>query len=360
MKKYLLPLAFCFATANAQAQSASPLVQNLNFSAALDVTAPINLDDSANNKLGIRSAEFMLFGPLDPTFDAMVNFTAHNEDGEYHTELHEGYISSSKLIPNLRFKAGMFFLGVGRLNQFHQHDWPFVSAPKVQAEFFGEEGIHDTGVEFTYILPTNSYFDVTFGVTDGYSWESHQHDDHVHVELERPDAPIYYIRPSTFIDMGDNSGLQIGLNYLGRSDSQGLQTQLSGLDLVYKKKEGNFNRWLVQSEIWNQTQNSDTTERTSQMGAYIYPEYGFSANWFLGVRLDAFKNFSLKNDDGESLDNLDYAFVPTVTYKNSEFVLWRLAYTHEVSNVAMQADQINRVIELQFIAILGAHPAHAF
>ncbi|WP_413558739.1 hypothetical protein [Bdellovibrio sp. HCB209] len=359
MKKYLLSLALCLTTTSTYAQTA-PLVQNLNFSAAMDVTAPINLDDSANNKLGIRSAEFMLFGPLDPTFDAMINFTAHNEDGEYHTELHEGYISSSKLIPNLRFKVGMFFLGVGRLNQFHQHDWPFISAPKVHVEFFGEEGIHDTGAEFTYILPTSSYWDITVGVIDGYSWESHQHDDHVHEELERPDAPIYYVRPSTFVDLGDNSGLQIGLNYLGRTDSQGLKTELSGLDFVFKKKEGNFNRWLVQSEIWNQTQNSETTERTTKMGAYIYPEFGFSPNWFVGLRMDAFTDKSLKFDDGDDRSNLDYAFVPTVTYKNSEFVTWRLAYTHEVNNVSMQADQINRVIELQFIAILGAHPAHAF
>ncbi|UYL08767.1 hypothetical protein B9G69_017125 [Bdellovibrio sp. SKB1291214] len=360
MMKSLLLLALCLAGTAAHAQNAPPLVQNLNFSAALDVTAPIGLDDYSNNKLGIRSAEFMLYAPVDTTFEAMINFAAHNEDGEYHAEVHEGYISSSKLIPNLRFKLGMFFLGVGRLNQFHQHDWPFITAPKVQAEFFGDEGIHDTGLEFTYILPTDSYWDITFGVTDGYQMGEEDHGDHSHAVTERPNAPIHYIRPSTFIDLGDNSGLQIGLNYFGQTDAHGLQTQLSGLDFVYKKKEGNYNRWLFQSEIWNRVQNSDTTERSNQIGAYFYPEYGFNARWFAGLRVDAFTDMSLKFDDGEKRDNLDYAFVPTVSYKNSEFVTWRLAYTHEVNNVAMEADQINRVIELQFIAILGAHPAHAF
>lgn len=353
MMKSLLLLALCLAGTTAHAQSTAPLVQNLNFSAALDVTAPIGLDDYSNNKLGIRSAEFMLYAPVDTTFDALINFAAHNEDGEYHAELHEGYISSSKLIPNLRFKAGMFFLGVGRLNQFHQHDWAFISAPKVQSEFFADEGVHDTGLEFTYLLPTDSYWDITVGVTDGYQFGEED-------TVEKPHVPTHYIRPSTFIDFGDAGGLQIGFNYLGRTDGQGLQTQLTGLDFVFKKKEGNFNRWLFQSEIWNRVQNSETTERADQIGAYFYPEYGFSARWFLGMRFDAYTDNSLKFDDGGKRDNLDYAFVPTLTYKNSEFVTWRLAYTHEVNNVAMEADQINRVIELQFIAILGAHPAHSF
>ncbi|WP_413585377.1 hypothetical protein [Bdellovibrio sp. HCB274] len=359
MKLTLISLSVLFASAFAQAQTA-PLVQNLNFSAALDVTAPYNFEDDSNNKMGIRSAEFMIYAPLDPTFDALINFAAHDHDGEFHTEIHEGYISSSKLIQNLRFKAGMFLLGVGRLNQFHQHDWPFITAPKVQTEFFGDEGMHDTGLEFTYLLPTESYWDITVGVTDGYQTVSEDHGDHTHESSERPTAPTFYIRPSTFIDLGETGGLQIGLNYLSASDSHGVRTELAGLDFVFKRKEGNFNRWLLQSEIWNRVQNSDLTERSNQMGAYIFPEYGFNPRWFLGLRMDAFTDLSLSYDDGEHRDNLDYAFVPTLTYKNSEFVTWRIAYTHEVNNVSQEADQINRVLELQFIAILGAHPAHTF
>ncbi|MBO9668595.1 MAG: hypothetical protein J7501_17485, partial [Bdellovibrio sp.] len=106
--------------------------------------------------------------------------------------------------------------------------------------------------------------------------------------------------------------------------------------------------------------NSPETDRSNEIGSYIYPEYGFNEQWAFGLRVDLFTDLSMKFDDGSKRDNLDYAFVPTLTYKNSEFVTWRLAYTHEVNNVALQADQINRIIELQFVAILGAHPAHSF
>ncbi|MDG0815383.1 outer membrane beta-barrel protein [Bdellovibrio svalbardensis] len=354
MRSVLGILIFMALTQRASAQTQAPLVQNLNFSAALDAVAPIDFEDSSNNQLQIRSAEFMLYGALDPYFDALINFAAHNEEGEYKAELHEGYIGSTKLLPGFRFKAGTFFLGVGRLNQFHQHDWPFISAPRVQSEFFADEGIHDTGLEMSYLLPTDSYWDITVGVTNGYQWG----EDSVRA---KPQAPVLYIHPVTFIDLGADKGLQLGLNYLTRTDAQGLKTQLSGLDFVFKQKEGRFNRWFLQSEIWYQNQNSSVTDRSEKIGAYIYPEYGISQNWAVGLRFDGFSDLSQTFEGStDKQKNLDYAFAPTLTYKTSEFAIWRMAYTHEVKNVSQEADKIDRKIEFQFIAILGAHPAHTF
>lgn len=339
--------------ARAQNQTA-PLIQNLNFSAALDAVAPIDFDNSDNNQLQIRSAEFMLYGAVDTYFDAVLNFAAHNEDGQYKAELHEGYIGSSKLLEGFRFKAGTFFLGVGRLNQFHQHDWPFISAPRVQSEFFADEGIHDTGLEFGYLLPTDSFWDITVGVSDGYQWGENS-------PREKPRAPVSYIHPVTFFDIAADKGLQVGASYLTRTDYQGLRTQLTGMDFVYKQKEGKYNRWFMQSEVWYQNQNSPSTDRSEKLGAYVYPEYGFNENMSLGMRLDAFTDLSQTfAGSSDRQKNLDYAFVPTLTYKTSEFATFRVAFTYEVQQVEMEADKIDRKIEFQFIAILGAHPAHAF
>ncbi len=79
---------------------AQSLLQNVQTAAAIDITAPFNFENSTDNKLDIRSAELAFFGPLDPTFDAYVNFAAHNEDGEFKAEVHEAYLGSSKLIPS--------------------------------------------------------------------------------------------------------------------------------------------------------------------------------------------------------------------------------------------------------------------
>jgi hypothetical protein len=347
--------AFLFVSSLSAAASAQNLVQNLNFSAAIDAVAPMNFDNSEDNRLGIRSAEFMIFGAVDPVFDAKINFAAHNEEGEYHAELHEAFISSSKLIPNSTFKIGTFFLGIGRLNQFHQHDWPFISAPIVQEKFLGDEGVNDTGAEYTYLLPTDSYMDITVGVTDGYKW------GHEDVEM-KPQTPVYYVHPTAFINIDESKGLLLGTTYLSRTGGDHIQTQLIGLDATFKNKEQKLLKWLLQTEVWYQIQNNkDDGFHDESIGAYVYPQYGIDENWSVGMRFDAFSDLSQKFDGtDENQKNLEYAVVPTVAYKTSEFSTLRLAYTHQVAYNQNQSDDVQRILELQFIAILGAHPAHAF
>lgn len=330
-------------------------LQNIQTSAAIDFTAPFHFENSEESKLDIRSAELVFFGPLDPTFDAVVNVAFHNEDGELHTEIHEGYLSSSKLIPSSRFRVGKFFLGVGRLNQFHQHDWPFITAPKVQTQFFAEEGIADSGAEFSTLLPFDSYWDITVGVTNGYTWGESED------PARKPRVPTHYIHPVNFVDFGDAGALQWGMNYLGRTDADGIQTQLYGLDFTFKKTEGKTLNKLFQSEIWIRIQNAPETERVEEIGAYFYPQMAVSERVYAGVRFDVFSELSRTFEaDGTKQDNLEYAFVPTVTFKNSEFTLFRAAYTYGMQTAKDEADQLEQKIELQFVALLGAHPAHSF
>lgn len=335
-------------------QSQAQILQNLQTAAAIDIVGPFNFEDSAENKLDIRSAEMTLFGPLDPTFDATLTFAAHNEHGEFTPEVHEAFLSSSKLIPSSRIKAGKFFLGVGRLNQFHTHDWAFVSAPRVQHEFFGDEGVTDTGVEYSVLLPTDSYWDITLGVTNGYSF-GHSHDPE-----EKPHVPTHYIHPVNFVDFGDKGALQWGMNYLGRTDAAGINTQMYGLDFVFKKTTAKTLDFLFQSEIWYRNQNSDETARTEDVGAYLFPQTSLSERLYAGVRVDLYTELARNDENGEAQDNFNYALVPTLTYKNSEFTTFRLAYTYDVQTYQGQSDQVNQMIEVQLIAILGAHPAHAF
>lgn len=339
-----------FLTAQAQAQ----ILQNIQTAAAIDIVGPFNFENSADNKFDIRSGEFTFFGPIDPTFDATLTFAAHNEDGEFKAEVHEASISSSKLIPSSRIKAGKFFLGVGRLNQFHQHDWAFVSAPRVQSEFFADEGITDSGVEYSLLLPTDSYWDLTLGVTNGYTWGESED------PAAKPHVPTHYIHPVNFVDFGDAGALQWGMNYLGRTDAAGIKTQLYGLDFVFKKTTAKTLDFLFQSEIWYRNQNSDETARTEDIGAYFFPQMALSERLFAGVRLDLFTELARKDTNGDAQDNFDYGLVPTLTFKNSEFTTFRLAYTYDVQTYQGESDQVNQKIEVQLIAILGAHPAHSF
>lgn len=347
-----LALIVLFLSSPAQAQN---FVQNLQTSVAMDFVAPISSENSENNKLGLREAELTFFGPLDGRFDAVFTAAAHDEHGEYLFEVHEAYLTSGKFIPQSRFKLGTYFLGVGRLNNFHRHDWGFTSAPKVFEEFFGEEGVTDTGLEYSWLLPTGRYWDLTMGVTNGYNY-GHSHD-----EGEKPQVPTHYIHPQTFFSFEGGGALLVGANYVGRTDSLGRQMQVYGLDGTYKMKTGKLVDRLLQGEVWYRILSGGDEDLSEQGGAYVFFEKAFEGDLSLGVRGDVFKDFTYVNEDTfEDQDYLDWALLLNTTWASSEFTKFRAGYTYKVSQREGESDRTESLLELQFVMILGAHPTHDF
>lgn len=373
----LLPLTCLAQTTetfpNYMLSSTSPL----GVSASVDLLHPVAFDNDQDNRLIVRDAEFSLFGSIDHLFDGVLTFSGHSENEGFHFEVHEAFLGSSKLIPSSRFRIGKFLLGVGRLNQLHRHDWPFITAPKVQREFFNPgrsvydaESAIDTGVEYSVLLPVPFYFDLTVGVTNGYEFghshagghahDDHEHDhEHDHASNKRPQSPLYYVRPAFFFDFADGAGFLLGLNYLNHKDHSGVEMALTGLDATYKKREGRKLKWLFQTEVWHRATNKSHDGDTSTVGAYFYPQFGWSENTLFGLRFDAYSKLN-SMFEGERRKNLDYAIAPTFTFSPSEFSRLRLAYTHEVETAERKDDKTDRRIEFQFVYFLGAHPAHDF
>lgn len=342
---------------------AQGILQNIQTAAAIDMVLPFDLEHSGENRLGIRSAELLFYGPLDPTFDATLNLTAHNDHGEFTTELHEGFISSSKLIPQTRLKAGLFLLGIGRLNQKHSHDWLFISAPEVHHQFFGDDNISDTGLELSTLLPTENFWELTLGIANGYQLgQHHDEDEHgsSHDPAEAPHVPTHYAKLSNFLEFENGSGLQWGLSYLGNTDSRTTQTQMVGMDFVYKLSEAKYSKFLVESEIWFRKIKGDEVPTTEDFGLYVYPQFALSEQVFLGTRLDLFSQPKHYDNQGDYEHFTQYGVAPTLTYKHSEFTLFRLAYTYVSNNFSESGTEHEQKIEMQIITILGAHPAHIF
>ena len=332
-------------------------MEEIKISTAIDFINPVLLDDGvSDNRLQVRGAEFMFYGPVDHLFDGLLNVAGHSESGKFSWEVHEAVLSSSKLIPRSRFRIGKFFLGIGRLNQFHQHDWPFVSTPSVQKNFFGAEGAGDTGYEYSILLPTSLYLDITFGVTNGYCF-GHCHGENVN---NRPQTPVHYIHPTTFIE-SHGGGMQLGVTYLGYKDRDGIGKEIKGFDLTYKKREGKTLVWLTQAEVFHRgTTGARAGETNSEGGAYLYNQLGFNPEVSAGLRLDGFSDFGKKFNTGDEQKNLEFAVVPTLAYKPSEFSQFRLEYVHSVETNQGEEDSIDRRYLLNYIFFIGAHPAHEF
>lgn len=342
--KVLLPFfyLFLFISYLAQAESGH---SHAHSEVVFDFYAPVDFEYSADNKFDLRSAEFLLKSPVDSIFNAQLSLFAHNEDNEMVIEVHEAFLKADNLFSASRIKLGKFLLGIGQLSQTHQHDWYFSSAPQVQREFFGSD-IADTGLEYTAILPESGW-EIKIGATNGYIF-SHSHDEHPEEPENvhgKPTVPTHYIHPIYYVSLPDAS-LEWGLNYLGRTDSENVQTQLFGLDFIYKTDDSE--KYLIQSEIWYRKRDAPELTDQKDWGAYIYSQLSLNDNWRAGLRLDVFTDQSDSN----------YVIMPTVNYVASESVKLRLAYSYNLMKVENKSDEINQMLELQLLATFAADPKH--
>ncbi|MGB0452995.1 MAG: hypothetical protein ACPGJV_04700 [Bacteriovoracaceae bacterium] len=315
----------------------------------------LNEESEADDKLTMRGAEIILYAPIDHNFDGVLSAAAHDEGGETMFELHELFIATSKIVPRSNIRVGQFFLSLGRLNRFHQHDWPFTRAPLVHRTFFDDEGVFDTGLEYNYLFPTAQTFNLTLGVTSGYRY------GHSHTTGSKPKVPTHYARLSTFDSYSSTSGSELGVNFLGRTDAQDNEMKLVGIDLTTKFREGKILKYLLQSEVWFKNERDSSDDITEQVGLYLFNEFATGEQTSVGLRLDGFKDLSKINALTEKkINNITYGGLAQATYRSSEFAKIRASLGHEFEREEGQTTSKDTRVVMQFIFIIGSHPAHEF
>lgn len=339
-----------------------------------------------NGDFYVREFELSAFAAIDQTFDGILTLAYHNElqMGEEHLEVHEGFLFSSKLFNLSTVKIGKFFMGFGRLNRFHRHDWVFTEAPLVQKSFFGNEGAKDTGFEIKRNLVSIGST-LTVGLTSGNEFnhnEDHDHDhsgsnsseEHDHSKMAK--TPTTYLRYAKFWDFSTTRGLEVGLNYVNRMDAESKKYQYSGLDLVYKNRVGKFVQTLIQAEIWARTlehEHDGEEEKHNDLGAYVYLEKGIDQHHAWGVRLDYYSQDHREEEagsteehdhkiDGVEVDGDYSALTLAYIYTNSEFMRTRISVEHAQGIHVEGHDDVDSYTKgmLQFVFSIGAHPAHVY
>lgn len=328
----------------------------LKTSVSVDIAGEFSADkeSDAKDKIGPRSVDVIFYAPVDHIFDGVLALAAHDEAGVSMFELHEAYIGSSKIIPNLSFKLGQYFLGIGRLNHYHRHEWPFITAPEVHARFFGDEGVNDSGLEISYLVPLPFYLDITIGATNGFVY------GHAHDEGTKPITPMYYSHIKFFESIGELD-IQPGITLLKRHSSLGQKMSLYGFDLTGKVKKGKTLVFLWQSELWQRILEFEgSTKQEISTGFYMYPQMGLTNGLEFGVRVDYLTVNTLKDATGNSVDNSEAALVPTLSFRPSEFSLLRASYKQKRSQTDGEDNVDSKTFEFQATYNLGAHPSHAF
>lgn len=351
-------------TAIAQGQN----TQLINWFAGADLVGISNSEAEQGSNFVVREFELSANSQIDHTWEGTLTLSMHQEPDsmhEPHPEIHEAFMYSNQVISNTTLKVGRFFLGFGRLNRFHRHDWAITEAPLYHQEFFGSEAVKDNGVELSKILTNSFYLKLTMGLTTGHTFKD-EHDHEEDEEHGKAFRPTHYLRLSSFKEFTSQKGFEYGLNYIGRADSEGNSFRYAGLDLIYKNKMGRFYRDLLQLEFWHRHTNPTASETNEEaMGAYAYYERGFDQNHALGIRLDWYQNKAhheeaTEHDHSVEVDDNFYELGVIYSYYNSEFMRTRTTLSHSQGLIEDEDKLNNTKFILQLVFMIGAHPAHLY
>ncbi|MFT6632032.1 MAG: hypothetical protein ACJAS4_001994 [Bacteriovoracaceae bacterium] len=344
--------------------------QNIDWFAAADFVGVNNNTESYEQDIYLREFELALHSKVDQDWSAALSLVyakAANSE-EMQTELHEVYLQSSSIFSGDTIKIGQFFLGTGKLNRVHRHEWVFTSTPFFFEKYFGEEGVIDSGVEYTLRIGTSQNLQLTAGVTRGgeFVHEHSHHEEEDEEELSNAQWPTHYIRLGGFKEFSTLKGLEYGLNYIVRKDAEKTAWYYSGIDFTYKAREGKFLSFLVQSEFWSRTYKSNGEDELTDSGYYLFMEKGLDQHHSVGFGVTGFTpsddhSEEEHEEEGRSVHEEYTSLNLNYTYSNSEFIKYRFSVEQENGlEIDGNEDATNYKYQVQMLFNIGKHPVHLF
>jgi hypothetical protein len=320
------------------------------------------------NGFNLDSAELAIYAPVDPYFNFYATIPV-TEDG---AEVEEAYFVTTALPQGNQIKAGKFKSGFGRLNAQHSHVWDFVDNPLPYRAFicFGDEGIDENGIQYTYVPPLPFY--TIFGVEVLQGENStlfgadatggpHAYTAFAKASLDIDDNSTILFGPSVITGKTKTDTIATGADFIG-------DTTLYGFEFTYKWKPSKFQGFKIQSEYLYRTQYGDLADTNlgsiqrlerDQDGFYIQGVYLWN-RWEFGARYDVLgllKADYVLGGNSQDLGRRPWRATAMVDYAFSEFSLLRLQYNHDESDVT---GKVNHELFLQAVFSIGAHPAHQF
>ena len=341
-------------------------------------------------KLNFEDPEMELFvdGYLNPYAMAAANIAY--EGGQFGIE--ELYANILRGLPlDMQIKAGKFLVGFGKINTVHPHAWPFLERPLYHQVFFGEGGMNDVGVNFSFLLPTGDlYTNLDLGVFKG-NYITGLTDTNA---LNRGINPVFVGRLGTFYSLSDYTNLEVGidgsygiyskgnLDLTGDSlsvlEDKSFHYTLIGLDFKYKYVPDAYTAFTIQGEgmlssrnvlregNFGINRNVDEVQNISNGGAFIYADYRFEKQFGFGIKYDYTAGiygavptfYSLANDDKNHTQGIEAWFS---YYPVEETTVLRLGVQHLTFHYADGTIQEPATtVKLQFLFSLGPHKAHPF
>jgi hypothetical protein len=333
------------------------------------------------NRVFPREIEVSFFGQIDPYARAEVRFEAGDEleeDGSrtFSAELAEANLTLMAIPWGFQPKGGRMRLRWGYLNEFHQHDRPFIDNPDVWVMFFGEEGLVENGAELAWVAPTPIYLQAILGIFDG--------DNDVAFGGGTLRDPLVTGRLRTFFEPTDTLAIQLGASAMTGLTTDDKHASYGGVDVKLKYTPESWRHPLLTGggEILFSHRNNPVTpsdgsddavaaglrrgrlgqetgepasatafEKRDSYGFYVWSEVQPWQRWVFGLRYDW-------TEDPTSAGH-EWAIGPYLSFFTTEFLRFRLGYKHTERSGLGSPSTIDELL-FQATFILGAHPADLF
>lgn len=295
-------------------------------------------NDRDREDFSAREFELNVQSALDPYSLTKWTLAFSPEEG---VDVEEGYVSYTGLPGGLTLTAGKFRQSFGLLNRWHLHALPQVDYPLVLQTYFGEEGLAQTGVSASWLLPHPwaSANELTLELTDGRN-DAFGGDNF--------DNLVGLAHLKNYWDVGDATYVEWGLSGIAGGNGLDGDSRVWGSDLTLHWQppaRAKYREVTWRTELMRSERDGEDGARRDAWGGYSYVESLLAQNLYGGLRYD-------RVEDPLHPDRVVWGLFPNLTWWQSEFVRLRGEYGFLKDNLT--GEKQNR-FTLQLTWAAGPH-----
>ena len=304
-----------------------------------------------HNGFSLQEAEIQFTADVDPYLRAAALLAISQEDGgtEYVAEPEEIYLETIQL-PGFTIRAGKFKLALGKQNQLHSHALPFIDGPLINDILLGGEGLNESGVSVSYLIPAGWYSEIqlqAFSLSNEELFNSQRSGDM---------GGLLHLK--NLWDLSDSLTFELGLSGATGKNEFDENSSIYGADLTFKWRpvEGGKYQAVVWSTEYLTADRKGRLDATSGAsleelgGVATWLQYQFSQRWWIQARHEAIGVPRPDAIPSQERQSALLGFFP------SEFSGIRFQYDRD----KVVGAATDHTFSLQYNVSIGAHPAHMY
>jgi hypothetical protein len=338
-----------------QAEALTPSKMN----PAIAAVGEFEASTSDNPELGhpheimFHGGDLDLYASVDPYFKAELVIAVSDKEAGFE----EAFLESMTIPAGLKVRVGKFKTPFGKWNTVHGHALPTITIPLSWELVFGEEGLNESGIAVSELLPfMPTYHEIIGLVLNGNNTTAFN-------DAKTRDL-LYMGHLKNFFELGDYRTLEIGFSgAYGRNNQNrdpALYSFIAGANFIFQWKHSMFpleRAFTLWSEVYHSRRETTKTDHPREVkthtstGFFVLGKLQFAKRWYATCLYD-YSGDPLET--GETFNSISTG----VAFQPSEFSEFKFEY-HRL----MECDEILapvNVLRGMAIFTIGAHGPHAF